>query len=339
MSQLHGDAGGTGEPHPAGNDRRQMSFPRQMCAPLALLPPCQALAAVSAAAGWTASPQVNISCRDGPAKGKLERDVGGGRGEHKHLPSQDRLLGSPGYILQGPRTCGHTTTTSTPPAHHKGSPQAEVALCRIHSRCNQLLTHAPAKLPLPGTSEHFTWAMKPTRDCKAPANSNVPLSLSYPVHSSAFNSQEGFCQHSIYVGLLCSPIMSCLMLLSGSLKVEPQVSCFLGFLNLKLLCIDILSWTILYWVGFAVYYSTLILAPNSPAHHHCQLWQSNVSLHNTTYTQEEGKVCVWGGGWGGWVFTVGEQMIPIAIGLKWANANSVRDIRGSFQKQDHYLVW
>lgn len=50
MSQLHGDAGGTGEPHPAGNDRRQM-FPRQMCASLALLPPCQALAAVSAAAG------------------------------------------------------------------------------------------------------------------------------------------------------------------------------------------------------------------------------------------------------------------------------------------------
>lgn len=121
-------------------------------------------------------------------------------GKYKHLPELGQASGlsrlhspPPAHLLSHHH---HVYPSSSPQRLTTTGGGFVLCLCKIHSRCNQLLTHAPAKLRLPGTSEHFTRAIKSTRECKAPANSTVPFSLSYPIHFSPFNSQEGFYQHS-----------------------------------------------------------------------------------------------------------------------------------------------
>lgn len=146
------------------------------------------------------SPRSTSAAADGPAKGKLERNVGGGRGEIQAPPRARTGFWALPTTFSNARAPAVTppprlSLQLTKKAHHTGGGFV-LCLCKIHSRCKQLLTHAPAKLLLPGTSEHFTRAIKSTRECKAPADSNVPFPLSYPIHFSPFNSQAGFYQHS-----------------------------------------------------------------------------------------------------------------------------------------------
>lgn len=242
----------------------KMQFPRQMCATLALPPPCWALFVVSAAAGSTA-PQVNMSCSWQSTMLKQKEEE-----KYHHLPEVRQGSWLLQVTFSNNLQC-HTTTTSIPPAHHKGAPRPEggLVLCLYKyaataTSCSPMIqpnsSQAPAELLLPGTSEHFTRSMKSTHECKEPANSNLPFSLSYAILLSPFNLQEGFCQHSNlrWSALLTYHILSDIIIwfLEG---ITPNL--VLSRVSQTATTIDILSWIILYGVGFAVYCRTFSSIP------------------------------------------------------------------------------